>query len=346
MAIRIVLRGLSAISPYFMKRNNTFFCLGQNLAWLLAAAFSTSMGVAHGSEWPQFMGSNGDGTSPEKGLLRAWPAAGPKVLWTVPLGAGYGGAAVRSGKVFVLDRQEQKQDILRCLDLATGKELWNLGYEAPGRIDHDGSRSTPAVTDERVYAIGPFGNLRCVDIATHKLVWQKNIVTDFGASAPRWAVAQSPLLHKDMVISAPQGGEVGLVAFDQATGQEKWRSEAIGAMAYGSPMVLQVGGIDQVVIVNGKGRSPGWQAALAIRPPLQNRDPEHNRPGAGEVFHHGGVYGGERDIPGNPAGRQVGGPGSGAHRQDRRALPPGIGLPGSHLCFMQRERTIRWHGLF
>ncbi len=253
MAIRIVLHGLSAISSFFMKRNDTLFGAGQNLPWLLAAAFSTCIGAAYGSDWPQFMGPNGDGTSPETGLLRAWPAAGPKVLWTVPLGAGYGGAAVRDGKVFVLDRQEQKQDVLRCLELATGKELWNLGYEAPGRIDHDGSRSTPAVTSDRVYAIGPFGNLRCVDIATHKLLWQKNIVTDFGASAPRWAVAQSPLLYKDMVIAAPQGGSVGLVAFDQATGQEKWRSEAVGTMAYGSPMLLQVDGIDQVAIVNGKG---------------------------------------------------------------------------------------------
>jgi outer membrane protein assembly factor BamB len=97
------------------------------------------------------MGPNGDGTSAEKGLLRAWPTDGPKVLWTFAMGPGYGGAAIRDGKVYVLDRVGQEKDILRCLDLGTGKEEWTFGYDAPGEVNHPGSRSTPAVTEKYVY---------------------------------------------------------------------------------------------------------------------------------------------------------------------------------------------------
>ena len=205
------------------------------------------------SDWPQFMGPRGDGTSPEKGLLDAWPAEGPKVLWTVPLGPGYGGAAIREGKVYVLDRVDEKDDVLRCLDLASGKEEWDFRYEAPGAIDHNGSRSTPSVTDKHVFIVGPFGQFHCLDKATHQIVWKKNLLTDFGAKGPRWAVSQSPLAYKDVVIVAPQSGEVGFAAFDQATGKEQWRSGPIGPMGYGSPKLLTEDGIDQIVIVNPSG---------------------------------------------------------------------------------------------
>ncbi len=203
--------------------------------------------------WPQFMGPNGDGTSPEKGLLRAWPSAGPKVLWTVPLGRGYGGAAVRDGQVYLMDRSGQQQDMLRCLEFATGKQLWTFAYDAPGRIDHDGSRSTPAVGEKYVYIIGPFGHFHCLDKTSHQVVWKKNLLTDYNAKKPNWAVTQSPLLYKDLVIVAPQSDDVGVVALDQATGKEQWRSGPIGPQAYGSPKIVTLEGVDQIVIVNKSG---------------------------------------------------------------------------------------------
>ncbi len=90
------------------------------------------------ADWLQYLGPNRNATSPEKGLLRSWPQAGPKLLWTVPLGPGYGGAAVSDGKVYVLDRIRSKQDVLRCLDLATGEEQWTYVYDAQGRASHPG----------------------------------------------------------------------------------------------------------------------------------------------------------------------------------------------------------------
>jgi outer membrane protein assembly factor BamB len=221
--------------------------------WPLAIAIAALGSSAFATDWPEFMGPAGNGTSTEKGLLRAWPADGPKILWTKPLGPGYGGASIRAGKVYLMDRPDSQKDVLRCLDLATGKEDWTFEYAAAGRIDHDGSRSTPAVTDKFVYIIGPFGQLHCLDLATHQVVWKKNILSDYGAKAPNWAVTQSPLLYQDTVVVAPQGTEIGMVALDQTTGKEKWHSGPIGGMAYGSPMLIKLDGVEQFVIVNVPG---------------------------------------------------------------------------------------------
>jgi outer membrane protein assembly factor BamB len=83
-------------------------------------------------------------------------------------------------------------------------------------------------------------------------VWQKNILRDYGVKEPQWSVTQSPLLYKDMVIVAPQG-EVGVAAFDAASGDVKWESGPVGPMDYASPMLRTIGGVDQVTIVNREG---------------------------------------------------------------------------------------------
>ncbi len=159
---------------------------GKVCGLFIMTALMACVGSALANDWPQFMGLNGDGTSSEKGLLRSWPSEGPKVLWTIPVGKGYGGAAIRDGKVYILDRVAQAQDKLRCLDLVSGKEEWNFAYEAPGAIKNEGSRSTPSVTDKLVFIIGPFGDFHCLDKATHQVIWKKNIVKEFGAKLPNW----------------------------------------------------------------------------------------------------------------------------------------------------------------
>ena len=73
------------------------------------------------SDWPQYLGPDRNAVSSEKGLLRSWPAEGPKVLWTVTLGEGFGGPSISEGKVYIYDRVEDKTNVLRCLDLLTGK---------------------------------------------------------------------------------------------------------------------------------------------------------------------------------------------------------------------------------
>ncbi|MBN1124244.1 MAG: PQQ-binding-like beta-propeller repeat protein, partial [Sedimentisphaerales bacterium] len=153
------------------------------------------------ADWPQYLGPDRNSISPEKGLLRSWPENGPEVLWNVEVGRGYGGPVIKGGKVYLLDRDDRSGDNLRCFDFANGKELWNFAYDAPGRVSFPGSRSVPTIDDNYIYSCGHNGDLYCIDINTHKPVWNKNIWTDFGGNRlPIWAITQCPLIYDDLVI--------------------------------------------------------------------------------------------------------------------------------------------------
>ncbi|MFH1739853.1 MAG: PQQ-binding-like beta-propeller repeat protein [bacterium] len=217
------------------------------------------------ADWPQYLGPERNATSSETGLARAWPEDGPKVLWTVTLGQGYGAPAVVDGKVYILDRVENDQDMLRCFDLGSGEEKWNFAYDAPGRYSHPGSRSVPAVKGQRVYTCGSFGNLYCFDETTQKPLWSKHILKDFGGGdPPGWGIVQSPLLYEDVVIVAPMTSEVGVAALDEVTGKVRWTSPPLsGRPSYTSPSIVNIDGAYQIVMVSAgkdersRGRSEG-----------------------------------------------------------------------------------------
>jgi len=219
---------------------------------LLLTAFmlSAAMAVSYSQDWPQFLGPDRNSTSPQKDLLRSWPKSGPEVLWTASAGKGYGGPVVKDGRVYLLDRDDQTGDIMRCFDLNNGKELWKYSYSAPGSVQYPGSRSVPAVDGNRVYSVGPYGDLYCIDINTHKPVWNKNIMKDFGGSKiPVWALSQCPLIYGDLVIvSYSKDPNAGVVAYNKLTGAIAWKTDAIGNETYASPSVVKIAGEDHIVM--------------------------------------------------------------------------------------------------
>ena len=80
-------------------------------------------------DWPRWRGAHQDGISQEKGLLKQWPAEGPKRLWTAKLGGGFSSMVVFDGKVCTQTR-EKNQEVVVCMDAATGKEIWRYNYDA------------------------------------------------------------------------------------------------------------------------------------------------------------------------------------------------------------------------
>src|SRR4030042_2156031 len=152
----------------------------QNRVYLSVIVLLVCMANVYSQDWLQYLGPTRNGVSTQKGILRSWPEQGPEVLWTVNVGKGYGGPVVKDGKVYLLDRNDEVGDIMRCFDLFNGKELWQFGYDAPGSVMFPGSRSVPAVDGNYVYSCGHNGDLYCIDINKHKPVWNKNIWTDFG----------------------------------------------------------------------------------------------------------------------------------------------------------------------
>jgi len=202
-------------------------------------------------DWPQYLGPNRNHTSPQKGLLRSWPESGPEVLWSVDLGTGFGGPVVKAGKVYLLDRDDEVGDIMRCFDLQTGRELWKYGYDSPGTVQYPGSRSVPVVDDQHIYSVGPNGDLYCIDLQTHQPVWKKNIWTDFGGDKiPIWAISQCPVIYDDMLIISSQAPKAGVVAYNKNTGNIVWQTPNLGNETYSSPVVLKIHGEDQIVMVN------------------------------------------------------------------------------------------------
>ena len=230
---------------------------------VFAVALSTA--VAPASNWPQFQGPDRTGVSPETGLAKEWPAEGPKTLWALPLQEGFGGPAIYDGEVYVLDREDDARDVLRCLSLDTGEVLWTVAYDSPGSTSHDGSRTTPTVTATHVYTVGLMGNFTCYDRATKKIAWQKDLQADFHSGLPNWGFSQSPVLYEDMVIVAPQAKDAFVTAYNQKTGEQIWASPTLGSGGYSSPVIAKLDGEDQVVMVSGPGRETGTVAGLSLK---------------------------------------------------------------------------------
>ncbi len=221
----------------------------------VTVVLAATAGVAP-ADWPQFLGPNRNGIADagETNLARSWPAGGPKVLWTVKIGAGFGGAAIRDGKVYLLDRIGQESDVLRCFDFDSGKELWRFAYPATGRLNRGGSRAVPTVGQKYIFTVGPFGHFHCIDADSHEVVWKMHLIDDFGGKRPRWGVSQSPVLYKNTVIVAPLSGQVGVAAFEKATGKLLWKTPYVGRMEYASPQIVKLDGVDQVLMLANEPR--------------------------------------------------------------------------------------------
>jgi outer membrane protein assembly factor BamB len=231
-------------------------------AAVLFALISGSATLA--SDWPQFQGPERNGTSPENGLARTWPEGGPKVLWTNALQEGFGGPAIRDGEVYFLDREEDARDVLRCLSLTTGETRWMASYDAPGSTSHDGSRTTPTVTDTHVYTVGLMGHFTCFDRASQEIAWQIDLLEEYETGLPNWGFSQSPLLYNDLIIVAPQARDAFVCAYDRKTGKQVWASPTLGSTGYSSPVIATLGGQEQVVMVSGPRRATGTVAGLSL----------------------------------------------------------------------------------
>lgn len=239
------------------------------LIGLLTVSFSA---VAVAAEWPQWRGIDRSGVSRETGLLKTWPASGPKLLWSAKkLGEGHSSPSIAKGRIFGMGVRGEKE-VVWALDEKTGKELWATpiaaAIELEGRQAGNGSRATPSVSGMQVFALGVGGDLACLDIATGKLTWKKNLVTDFGGSVPQWGYTESPLVDGDNVIVTPGGRAATMVALSKKTGAVAWKSTDPNGyrVAYSSAIAADMGGQRQyiqflsggVVGVGAKDGKPLW----------------------------------------------------------------------------------------
>ncbi|MCG3196665.1 MAG: hypothetical protein GHCLOJNM_01141 [bacterium] len=174
--------------------------------------------------WPQFRGADRRNIAAGFSIPDTWPAGGPPVLWKLPVGEGHAGPAIHKGRVFLLDYDEaKKEDVVRCLSLADGKDIWRYSYTSKVKRNHGMSRTTPAVSDRFLVTLGPNAHVHCLHPETGSLYWKKDLVAEYGTQVPEWYAGQCPLIDGDHVLLAP-GGKCLLTAIDLATGNTVWET--------------------------------------------------------------------------------------------------------------------------
>lgn len=206
--------------------------------------------------WPQFRGPNRDNISHETGLLKSWPADGPRLLWTATgLGEGYSSVSVAGGLVLTMGNQGNQESIL-AVDLKTGKPVWAAPTgKAYQESRGNGPRSVPTVDGSRVYALGANGDLACVELESGKVHWQGNILQQFNARNLKWGICESVLIDGDQLICTPGGSAATMVALNKQTGRITWSAVSpSGEQAgYSSAITTTVGGVRQYVQFTAEG---------------------------------------------------------------------------------------------
>lgn len=198
------------------------------------------------SEWADWRGPGRNGVSPDV------PDKLPErlqLVWKRRLsGQGLSGVSATATHVIVADKSEQSdQDIWRCLDAETGKELWTIAYPTPREMKFmNVPRATPVIHGGFAYLLGAFGDLHCVSIEGRRIVWRRNIVKDFNAQLPPWGMCSTPLIVDDMLIVNPGAPNASLVALGLYTGETVWQTPGEGP-GYGSLIVATFGGVRQIV---------------------------------------------------------------------------------------------------
>jgi outer membrane protein assembly factor BamB len=257
---------------------------------------------AWAQDWPQWRGPNRD----NKVTGFTAPATWPKELaqkWKVPVGDGDASPVLVGDKVYVFTR-EGGDEVIRCLDAGNGKELWQDKYaQQPAQVPmggHKGPRSTPAVADGKVCALGVGGILSCLDADSGKVVWRKD-----SKDKPRFYTASSPLIVDGKCVAYLGGeGKGEVVAYDLASGDEKWKWPGEGP-PYGSPVLMTVDGAKQVVTLTQKSlvgidAADGkllWQVPFSSRynsctPIVDGQTVICSSPGGGRMGGGGGGGGG------------------------------------------------------
>jgi outer membrane protein assembly factor BamB len=214
---------------------------------LTGLALAGSAAAAAGdSDWPQFHGPRRDNRSAETGLLRQWPADGPKRLWTAKgLGEGFATVSIAEGLIYTTGNIG-RHTVITALDLA-GRPRWTFKNGPAYRRSHPGTRGTPTIDGGRLYHENADGDVVCLDARTAKPVWSLNILKKFHGRNISWGLAESLLIDGNHVICTPGGKGAGLVALDKRSGRTVWVCRELDDKpGYCSPVVFEHGGIRQI----------------------------------------------------------------------------------------------------
>ncbi|MGH9836243.1 MAG: PQQ-binding-like beta-propeller repeat protein [Blastocatellia bacterium] len=202
-------------------------------------------------DWAQWRGANRDGVIAGFVAPKTWPDQ-LKQRWKVTVGIGHSSPLVAGARVYLHSRQGENE-VVAAYDLSNGKTLWQDSYPVayamnPAATGHGkGPKSTPVLSNGKLYTLGITGVLSCYDAAKGKLLWRKDFAEKFKAKAPLFGTAMSPVIDRGLVIVHAGGNDQGgMVALDANTGAEKWVWTEDGP-GYASPIIVEIAGKRQIV---------------------------------------------------------------------------------------------------
>ncbi len=195
------------------------------------------LSYAAAEDWPQWQGPDRTGISKEQGLLKEWPKDGPPLAWKIQgLGGGDSAPAVASGQIFGMGNRGE-DEVVWALSEKDGKETWvtRLGpaFKQQPSQGKEGPGGTPTVDGERLYVEGMGGEIACLQVKDGEILWQRNLVRDFGGRTPMWSYRESLLVDGDKLVCTPGGEDATMVALDKLTGKTIWKSQVPGGSGAG-----------------------------------------------------------------------------------------------------------------
>ena len=208
------------------------------------------------ADWTQWRGTDRDGILKD---AAAWPdtLSTNRLVesWRVPLGSSYSGPLVVGQHVYVTETVNQAEEFVRCLDRATGKEIWKANWQGAMQVPFfaasNGSwiRSTPAYSNGRIFVGGIRDVLVCLNAETGEELWRRDFPAEMGSPPPQFGCVCSPLAQGDHVYMQAGGA---MHKLDQATGKTLWQSCKDGAgqnsSVFSSPAIESIGGQKQLIV--------------------------------------------------------------------------------------------------
>lgn len=207
-------------------------------------------------DWPGFRGPNRDGTVRDVRIATDWNTAPPKLVWRERIGPAWSSIVIVGDRLFTQEQQGD-QEVVVCLDAATGRTLWSHRDAARHEDVQGGAgpRATPTFADGRIFSLGATGILNCLDATTGNRRWYRDILADAGTKTPMWGCSSSPLVVDHLVVVFACGDtEKTLLAYHAESGEPAW-SAAAGKISYSSPQLASVGGERQLLLAGDRGLS-------------------------------------------------------------------------------------------
>ena len=209
---------------------------------------------AFAGDWPHFLGPQYNARADVADVVDFWPETGLKKEWEFEKGKGWACPAIVGTRVLLFHRLGS-QEVLDCLDSASGKMLWHHAYEAPYHDRYgtsEGPRTSPVVVGDDVFVFGVTGLLRCVALDTGKLRWKRDLAKDYAMKENFFGHGATPLVRDGRVI-VPVGGSEDrcVVALDVRTGEVLWETSHAWGAGYASPIpaAVSLGGVDRHLVL-------------------------------------------------------------------------------------------------